>query len=66
MTKKMYCVGSDWGMHMELYVYKSREDVWKDLERVHNSIGVGCSYESCVESGFYSVKELEVVEFDNE
>lgn len=66
MTKKMYRVETEWDMGMELNVYKSREDAWKDLKRAHDFMDVEGSFEDCVEYGEYSVEELELVEFDNE
>ena len=68
MTKKMYRVVTEWDMGMELKVYKSREDAWRDLKKAHENLEGGDedTVEECVEGGFYSVEELELVEFDNE
>ena len=72
MSKKMYRVITEWDMGMELNIYKSIEDAWRDLRRVHDSmvtqvqISPDFDFEYCRESGLYSVEELELVEFDNE
>ena len=66
MSKKMYRVITEWDMGMELKVYKSKDDAWRDLERAHDFMGVEDSFEDCVEGGLYSVEELKLVEFDNE
>ena len=64
MTKKMYRVVTEWDMGMELNVYKSEKGAWRDLKTAHDFMGVEGSFEDCIEEGFYSVEELEVVGFD--
>lgn len=66
MTKKMYRAITEWDMGMEFYVYKSRDDAWRDIQETHEAIPIEGSFDECVEDGFYSVETLEVVEFDNE